>query len=204
MTHVFCLVHSLLHGAQCYRSYQTLLRTSCYRTHCLLDFLGLRLLAHLKLDIEIGQQLSQILHFFLCRNFVYTIDEGPMLVEHMLSNGFVGGQHKLLNDGFCITMNALHNFNGMQLLIQNNLLLRQIKIYRTTTRTFIVQNLAKLVHLAHHGHNIGIFSAKLLIPCQHGPHNIIAQAVAHIDNSRKNFVVEHRALPIDMHLTGHG
>ena len=46
---------------------------------------------------------------------MYTIDEGPMLVEHMLSNGFVGGQHKLLNDGFCITMNALHNFNWMAL-----------------------------------------------------------------------------------------
>ena len=204
MTHVFCLVHSLLHGAQCYRSYQTLLRASCHRTYRLLDFLGLGLLAHLKLYIEIGQQLSQILHFFLCRNFVDTIDEGPMLIKHMLSYGFIGRQHKLLNDGLCITMNALHNLNGVQLFIQNNLLLRQIKVYCTPTRTFIVQNLAQLIHFFHHGHNVSIFSAKLLVSCQHSTHNVIAQAMTHIDNGWENFVIKHRTLRIDMHFAGHG
>ena len=139
---IFRLVHRLLHGAQRYRSDEPFLRLTCHCLHSLLNFLGLCFLAYLELHIKISQKLGQILHFFLCRNIMHTINKGPMLLEHMLSHCFVGCQHKFLDNGLRITMNALHNLNRMQFFVQNHLLLRQVEIYRATTSTLIVQNLA--------------------------------------------------------------
>ena len=100
-------------------------------------------------------------------------------------------------------MNALDDVDWMQLLVKNNLLLRQIEVHRTTTRTLIMQNLAQLVHMCHHRQDVGIFFAQLLIACQNRSHDVIAQAMAYIDNCRENLVAEHLAQLINMHLAGH-
>ena len=91
----------------------------------------------------------------------------------------------------------------MQLFVQNNLLLRQIKVYSTAARTLVMQNLAQNIHAGNHRQNVLILVAHFLVACQNCTHNIVAQAVADIDNRRENLVAEHLAHFVDMHLTGH-
>ena len=42
-----------------------------------------------------------------------TINKGPFLLMHVLSYSFIGSQHKLLNNGLCIAMYTLYNFNRL-------------------------------------------------------------------------------------------
>lgn len=135
---------------------------------------------------------------------MHTVDKRPVLVKHMLRNGFVGCQHELLDNRLRIAVNALHNLNWMQLFVQNNLLLRQIKVYCATARTLVMQNLAQNIHAGNPSakcpHTCRTFPCRL--PKLHA--QVVAQAVADIDNRRENLVAEHLAHFVDMHLTGHG
>ena len=198
------LINCLLHGAQRYRSYQAFLRTADDFLHGLLNIPRLRFFLRDKLNIKVCQQLSELLHLFLVRNIMHAVDERPVLVKHMLCNGFVSRQHKLLDNRLRIAVNALHNFNRMQLFVQNNLLLRQIKVYCATTRTLVMQNLAQNIHTRNHWQNVLILVAHFLVACQNSTHNIIAQTMTYIDNRRENLVAEHLAHFVDMHLAGHG
>ena len=135
---------------------------------------------------------------------MHAVDKRPVLVKHMLRNGFVSRQHKLLDNRLCIAVNALHNFNRMQLFVQNNLLLRQIKVYCATARTLVMQNLAQNIHTRNHRQNVLILVAHFLVACQNCTHNVVAQTVTDIDNRRENLVAEHLAHFVDMHLAGHG
>ena len=204
MTDVVRLINSLLHGTQCYRSYQSFFRTAGDFLHSLLNILRLCFFLRNKFNIEVCQQLSELLHLFLVRNIMHTVDKRPVLVKHMLRNSFVGRQHELLNNRFRIAVDALHNLNRMQLFVQNNLLLRQIKVHSTAARTLIMQNLAQNIHAGNHRQNVLILVAHFLVACQNSTHNIVAQTVTDIDNRRENLVAEHLAHFVDMHLAGHG
>lgn len=70
---------------------------------------------------------------------MHAVDERPVLIKHVLRNCFVGRQHELLDNRLRITVDALHNLNRVQLFVQNNLLLRQIKVYSAATRTLVMQ-----------------------------------------------------------------
>ena len=135
---------------------------------------------------------------------MHAVDKRPVLVKHMLCNCFVGCQHELLDNRFRITVDALHNLNRVQLFVQNNLLLRQIKVYCATARTLVMQNLAQNIHTRNHRQNVLILVAHFLVACQNCTHNIVAQTVTYIDNRRENLVAEHLAHFVDMHLAGHG
>lgn len=67
-----------------------------------------------------------------------------------------------------------------------------------------MQNLAQDIHAGNHRQNILILVAHFLVACQNRTHNIVAQTVTDIDNRRENFVAEHLAHFVDMHLAGHG
>ena len=198
------LINSLLHGAQRYRSYQAFFRTAGDFLHGLLNILRLRFFLGNKLNIEVCQQLGELLHFFLAWNIMHAVDERPVLIKHVLRNCFVGRQHELLDNRLRITVDALHNLNRVQLFVQNNLLLRQIKVYSAATRTLVMQNLAQNIHAGNHRQNVLILVAHFLVACQNCTHNIVAQTVTYIDNRRENLVAEHLAHFVDMHLAGHG
>ncbi len=204
VTDVIRLINSLLHGTQCNRSYQAFLRTAGDFLHGLLNIPRLRFFLRNKLNIKVCQQLGELLHFLFVRNIMHTVDKRPVLVKHMLRNGFVGRQHELLDNRLRITVDTLHNFNRMQLFVQNNLLLRQIKVHSTAARTLVMQNLAQNIHTRNHRQNVLILVAHFLVACQNRAHNIVAQAVTYIDNRRENLVAEHLAHFVDMHLAGHG
>ena len=135
---------------------------------------------------------------------MHTVDKRPVLIKHVLRNCFVGRQHELLNNRFRIAVNALHNFNRVQLFVQNNLLLRQIKVHSTAACTLVMQNLAQNIHAGNHRQNILILVAHFLVACQNSTHNIIAQTMTDIDNRRENLVAEYFAHFVDVHLAGHG
>ena len=204
VTDVIRLINCLLHGTQRYRSYQSFLRTAGDFLHSLLNILRLRFFLRYKFNIKVCQQLSELLHLFLAWNIMHTVDKRPVLVKHMLRNGFVGCQHELLDNRLRIAVNALHNLNRVQLFVQNYLLLRQIKVHSTAARTLVMQNLAQNIHTRNHRQNVLILVAHFLVACQNCTHNIVAQAVTYIDNRRENLVAEHLAHFVDMHLAGHG
>ena len=67
-----------------------------------------------------------------------------------------------------------------------------------------MQNLAQDIHAGNHRQNVLILVAHLLVACQNCTHNIVAQTVTDIDNRRENFVAEHLAHFVDVHLASHG
>ena len=204
VTDIIRLINGLLHGAQCYCRYQSFFRTAGDFLHGLLNILRLRFFLRNKFNIKVCQQLGELLHLFLVRNIMHAVDKRPVLVKHMLRNGFVSRQHKLLDNRLRIAVDALHDLNRMQLFVQNNLLLWQIKVHSTTTRTLVMQNMAQDIHAGNHRQNVLILVAHFLVACQNCTHNIVAQTVTDIDNRRENLVAEHLAHFVDMHLAGHG
>ena len=127
---VFRLIHGLPHTAQGYRVHQPFFRPLFhFRQRCLHIFgTHFPVFGNAQFHIKALQQFGQSFHLVFRRRLMDPVHAGPLEHGKMPRHRFVGRQHKLFNDRFRQSVDALFDFQRLAGFIQYDFLLRQVKL----------------------------------------------------------------------------
>ena len=168
-----------------------------------LQLLGMDFFSRL-LDMiaEISDKGRKFLYFIFIRLFVGPIYKGRLQPEKVLRHGLVGNQHKILNHSGRHVALVRSDLQRTSFFIQNNLTLREIKVYGAALMPLLSEKRRQFLHLLEHGDKGRVLFSLLLVPVlQNLFDGSVGHPAVHPDHGFRNLIVCHFPFFIYCHQT---
>ena len=203
MTCAFRSVFRLPHRAQRKPANQRLLRRVVYFFQKLLQLLGMDiLLPHLHGIAKIVDKMAQAADFFRVWHVMGTVDKRDFLPEKILRHRFIGNQHKIFYYLSSHIPLIRLNLKGFPPLVQDNLRLWEIKIYRAPPPALLPQNSRELLHELKHRHQLSILCPlRLILVLKDFPHAGISHTAVNPYHGLSYLMVHHVPFLVNGHHT---
>ena len=158
---------------------------------------------------KVVEKCRQLLYLVLIRSLMHPVDKGQFLPVKMLSNGLVGRQHEVLDDpGSHIALIGT-DLLGHSALIQQDLALREVKVYTAPFPPLFPQQARQGLHLLQHGQKLCILRESRIFFCQiilreQALHSGVGHTMTHPDHGFANLIIYDTALRVNGHQTTQG
>ena len=138
------------------------------------------------------------------RLVVDAVQEGQLPPAVFLRHRLVCRQHEILDQAGRAVPLTGPDLDRSPLRIQDRLALREIKIDVSPVRTALPEKIRRLLHLLHHGDDVGVGCADFRIIVDDLLHIRVGHAVPGPDHGLTDLVIHDDALGIQLHQAGKG